>query len=121
MPKRLLIADDALIIREMIKEAASDDGWQVVGEAADGAAAAELYRQHRPDAVTLDLVMPDHDGLYALRQIREQDPDAKVIIVSALDQRHVLKEAFSLGASDFIVKPFERRALLETLDQAVAT
>jgi two-component system chemotaxis response regulator CheY len=121
MSKRLLIADDALIIREMIKDAATSDGWEIVADAADGETAAALYREHHPDAVTLDLVMPQHDGLYALRQIRRDHPEAKVIIVSALDQRHVLKEAFSLGASDFIVKPFERNALLETLDQAVAS
>jgi len=121
MSKRLLIADDALIIREMIQDAATSDGWEGVAEAADGETAAALYREHHPDAVTLDLVMPQHDGLYALRQIRQEHPDAKVIIVSALDQRHVLKEAFSLGAADFIVKPFERRALLETLDQTVAS
>ena len=117
--RRLLVVDDALIIREVIKDAAAAAGWKIVGEAADGAAAAALYAEHRPDAVTLDLVMPVHDGLHGLRAILAQDPQAKVVIVSALEQKAILKQTLTLGAADFIVKPFDKHALVDTLDQLV--
>ena len=116
MPGTLLITDDAMIIREMIKDAVQPAGWSVVGEAANGQQAIERYLDLRPDVVTLDLVMPEFDGLYALRGIRAADPEARILVLSALDQTRVLKEAFALGASDFICKPFEREALLQTLE-----
>jgi two-component system chemotaxis response regulator CheY len=116
MPGTLLITDDAMIIREMIKDAVTPAGWSVVGEAANGQQAIDRYLDLRPDVVTLDLVMPEFDGLYALRGIRAADPEARILVLSALDQTRVLKEAFQLGASDFICKPFEREALLQTLE-----
>ena len=117
MQKTLLITDDALIIRTMIRDAATAAGWEFVAEAANGQEAIDGYVRTRPAAVTLDLVMPEFDGLYALRNIIEFDPDARVLVVSALDQKKVLKEAFKLGAADFIVKPFDRRVLVDTLEQ----
>jgi two-component system, chemotaxis family, chemotaxis protein CheY len=120
MSHRLLVVDDAQIIREMIKETATGAGWEIAGEAANGQEAVDRYAELRPDAVTLDLVMPHFDGLHALRGIKRVDPDARVIIVSALEQRAVLKEAFQAGASDFLVKPFDREVLLDTLAQLVA-
>jgi two-component system, chemotaxis family, chemotaxis protein CheY len=114
--KKLLIADDSMLIRRIIQDAASVAGWQVVGEAANGQEAFNQYEQTHPDAVTLDMVMPDYDGLYALRKIRETDPDAKVLVVSALEQKEILREAFKMGASDFIVKPFDKKELVKTLD-----
>ncbi len=120
MQKTLLITDDALIIRTMIRDLATAAGWEVVAEAANGREAIEMYMETRPAAVTLDLVMPEYDGLHALRGIREFDSDARIVVVSALDQRSVLKEAFRLGASDFMVKPFDKRALIATLEQLVA-
>ena len=108
MSKTLLVADDALIIRQIIKDMATSAGWTVVGEAANGQEAIERYRQLRPDAVTLDLIMPEHDGLYALHGIMEFDPQAKVLLVSALEQRGVLKDAFKAGAADFVVKAFRQ-------------
>jgi len=120
MPKTLLVTDDALIIREIIKDAATGAGWQIVGEAADGQQAVERYRELHPTATTLDLVMPGFDGLHALRGIMAEDPEAKVLVVSALDQKSVLKEAFRLGAADFVVKPFDKQVLLDTLEQLVA-
>ena len=115
--KTLLIADDAPIIRLLIRDAAEAEGWHVVAEAANGREAAERYAEHRPDAVTLDLVMPEYDGLYALRAIRGQDPHAQVVVVSALNQKQVLTEAFRAGAADFLVKPFETERLVNTLRQ----
>ena len=120
MQKTLLITDDALIIRTMIRDAATVAGWEVVAEAANGQEAIDAYARTRPTAVTLDLVMPEYDGLHGLRGIRELDPEARVVVVSALEQRSVLKEAFRLGAADFILKPFKKDALITTLDQLVA-
>ena len=119
MPRTLLVIDDAVIIREIIKDVAKSAGWQIVGEATNGQEAAERYRELRPDACTLDLVMPEYDGLYALREIIKLDPNARVAIVSALDQKKVLMDAFQAGAADFVVKPFDRRDLIETLEQMV--
>jgi len=119
MARRLLITDDALIIREMIKDVAQAAGWTVVAQASNGQEAIDLYRQHRPDAVTLDLVMPQFDGLHALRGIMAADPNARIVVVSALEQTQVLKDAFKAGASDFLVKPFDRQVLAETLNKLV--
>jgi two-component system chemotaxis response regulator CheY len=115
--RTLLVADDALIIRQIIKDMAASAGWTIVGEASNGQEAIDRYRQLRPDAVTLDLVMPEHDGLYALRGIMEFDPDAKVLVVSALEQRGALKDAFKAGAADFVSKPFGKGDLQDTLDK----
>jgi len=117
--RKLLVTDDAIIIREMIKDFAVEAGWEIAGEAADGQEAIELYQQLRPDACTLDLVMPGYDGLHGLRGILDIDPEARVCVVSALDQRKVLKEAFQAGAADFVVKPFERQVLIDTLERLV--
>ena len=119
MSRTLLVTDDAMIIREMIKDAATSCGWEIAGEATNGQEAIELYQECRPDAMTLDMVMPEFDGLHALRGIMEQDPDANVLVVSALDQQQVLKDAIKLGASDFIVKPFDKDCLTGALDKLV--
>ena len=121
MSKTLLVADDARIIREKIKDAARSAGWEIVGEAGNGQDAVARYAEVRPTAVTLDLVMPEYDGLYALRGIMEIDPNAKVVIISALGQKTVLKDAFQLGAADFVVKPFDKQVLINTLEQFAVT
>jgi two-component system chemotaxis response regulator CheY len=120
MSRTLLVADDATIIREMIKDVATQAGWEVVGEATNGQEAIDRYAELQPDAMTLDLVMPEYDGLHALRGIMAAQPDAKVLVVSAINQSQVLKTAFRLGASDFVVKPFDRKVLVNTLDQLVS-
>ncbi|HIQ21894.1 MAG TPA: response regulator, partial [Planctomycetes bacterium] len=99
MIRTLLVADDARIIRQIIKDMARSAGWEIVGEASNGQEAIERYRELHPDAVTLDLVMPEHDGLHALHGIMEFDPQAKILVVSALEQRQVLKDAFKAGAA----------------------
>jgi len=119
MSRKLLITDDAAIIRAMIRDTAEAAGWTVVGEAKNGQEAIELYRELRPDVMTLDMVMPGFDGLHALRGVREFDSAARVIVVSALDQQEVLRNAFKQGAADFMIKPFDPAALIETLDKAV--
>ncbi len=116
MGRRLLVTDDSMMIRELIKELALEAGWQIVGEAANGDEAIELFKQYQPDVTTLDLVMPVHDGLHALRGIRAIDPQAKVLVISAISQTEVLREALSLGASDFIVKPFKKDQAQQALN-----
>jgi len=120
MAKTLLVVDDSLIIRKMIGDTAAEAGWRVVGEASNGQEAIDRYLELRPDLVTLDLIMPDTDGLHALRGIREKDPKAKVIVVSALEQKGVLQEAFHAGAADFLLKPIDRALLADTLRQRAA-
>ncbi len=117
MDKTLLVVDDAMIIREMIKDIAVTDEWTIVAEAVNGQQAVARYRELRPTAVTLDLVMPESDGLQALREICGEDPSARVLVVSAIDQREVLQQALDLGASDFIVKPFAQDRLRSALDK----
>jgi two-component system, chemotaxis family, chemotaxis protein CheY len=117
MPKTLLVTDDAAIVREKIKEAARAAGWEIVGEAKNGKEAVDKYAELRPMAMTIDLVMPEYDGIYALREIMTLDPNAKIVVVSALGQKNILKDAFRLGAADFIVKPFDKRTLTNTLEQ----
>jgi two-component system chemotaxis response regulator CheY len=119
MAHRLLITDDAEIMREIIKDAAIQAGWEIAGFAIDGQEAIAKYQELRPDAVTLDLVMPVYDGLHALRGILACDPNAVVLVVSALDQKNVLKEAFKTGATDFLVKPFDKSDLISALNTHV--
>ena len=111
MPKRVLIVDDALIMRMRIKEIALDAGWEIAGEAADGQEGLARYRELAPDLTTLDIVMPNLDVVSVLRQIKGQDPGAKVVMVSAVDQKSKLTECIRLGAIDFIVKPFDKARL----------
>ena len=114
--KRLRVVDDALIMRAMIKDIAQQAGWQIADEATNGRECLERYRELSPDLVTLDIVMPEMDGVEALRQLRQEDPPAMVVMVSAIDQKEKLSECIRLGARDFIVKPFDRdhlRSLLQ--------
>lgn len=104
---KLIIVDDSLIMRMKIKEIATESGWTVVAEAKDGKEAVSLYQQHRPNLVTLDMVMPEMDGLAALKEIRSLDPKAQIVMVSAIDQKEKLNNCIMSGAIDFIVKPFD--------------
>jgi two-component system chemotaxis response regulator CheY len=113
--KRLLVVDDALFMRKLIGGVALEAGWQVAGEASNGEEAVTLYQQLRPNLVTMDLVMPVMGGLEALRKIREHDPGAQIIVVTALDQKQALMDSIRDGALDFIVKPFERQRVLNLL------
>ena len=117
MGKRLLSVDDALIMRKRIKEIAQKAGWEVAGEAADGAEALQKHQELRPDLTTMDIVMPKMDGVAALRAVRAQDATAQVVMVSAVDQREKLAECVRLGAIDFIVKPFDSATLLKFFEK----
>ena len=114
MRKTLLVTDDALIIREMIKDAATEAGWEIAGEAVNGQDAIDKYQELKPDAVTLDMVMPDYDGIHALRGIIKADPQARVCVVSALDQTKQLKEACTIGRAHFLVTPCPTHHPLDT-------
>jgi len=109
---RLLIVDDATIMRMRISGVAREAGWEIVAEATNGAEGLARYREQRPDLVTLDIVMPELDGVEMLRQLRSEDPAARVVMVSAVDQRAKLRECIALGALDFVVKPFDKERLL---------
>ena len=115
MKARVLIADDASFMRQMIREIIEPDGFEVVGEATDGIEAAELYEQLRPDIVTMDIVMPKRSGIDAVKDIVERSPDACVVMCSALGQETLVMEALQAGARDFIVKPFRPDNVLDTL------
>ncbi|MGI9516697.1 MAG: response regulator [Pirellulaceae bacterium] len=114
---RVLIVDDALIMRQRIGNIARESGWEVVGEASDGEEAVNMYQQFQPDLVTLDIVMPNMDGVAALRRIMQQDSKARVVMVSAINQKEKLMECIDAGALDFIVKPFDKAGLRRFLDK----
>lgn len=111
MAKRVLIVDDAMIMRMRIKDIAKEAGWEIAGEASNGEEALVRYRELNPDLMTLDIVMPKMDGLSALRQLKQEHPAAQVVMVSAVDQKEKLTECIRLGVIDFIVKPFDKTRL----------
>jgi two-component system chemotaxis response regulator CheY len=115
MAHTVLIVDDSPMMRLMIRESLAADGWIVLGEACDGHEAVKLYRELHPDVVTMDIVMPGMTGIEALAKIRAEDPNANVVMVSALSQTRLISQAIRSGAADFIVKPFSEEDLQETV------
>ncbi len=120
MANRILIVDDAAFMRMMIKDILSKNGYEIVGEAADGAQAVQLYRDTQPDLVTMDITMPEMDGITALKEIKKIDPQAKVIMCSAMGQQAMVIDAIQAGAKDFIVKPFQADRVLEAISKALS-
>ena len=112
---RILVADDASFMRQMIREIVEGEGHQVVAEASDGIEAIEQFKKHHPDVVTMDIVMPRRSGIDAVKGIIEADPTACVVMCSALGQETLVQEALQAGARDFIVKPFKPDAVTATL------
>ncbi len=115
MSKRALVVDDSILMRRMICECLTDCGWEIVAEASNGEEAVRQYRDHQPDVVSMDIVMPGTDGMFALEHILEMDPSAQVVVVSALNQTKLISEAIRKGAQDFIAKPFLPEQLQQTL------
>jgi two-component system chemotaxis response regulator CheY len=115
MGLRILIVDDALFMRNMLKDIFHHAGHEVVGEAANGLEAIERYRELRPDLVTMDIVMPLKSGIEALQEITREAPGACVIMCSALGQDALVVEAIDAGARDFIMKPFQEERVLEVI------
>lgn len=120
MSKKILIVDDAAFMRMMIKNIVTKSGFEVVGEAENGAVALELYKTHSPDLVTMDITMPEMDGIEAVKAIREHDPNANIIMCSAMGQQAMVMEAIQAGAKDFIVKPFQQDRILQSIERVMS-
>jgi two-component system chemotaxis response regulator CheY len=120
MALRVMIVDDALFMRNMLKDICVRAGFEVVAEADNGEIAVELYREHRPGLVTMDIVMPRRSGIEALQDIMAADPRARVVMVSALGQDSLVLEAVESGARDFIVKPFKEEKVIDVIRRVTA-
>ncbi|NMA61328.1 MAG: response regulator [Firmicutes bacterium] len=115
MAKTVLITDDTAFMRMTLKNVIEKNGYTVVGEAGDGEEAIALYKELKPDMVTMDITMPKMDGITAIKEIMKIDPDAKIIVCSAMGQKPMVIEALSAGAKDFLVKPFDAERVVESL------
>ncbi|MCS7461885.1 response regulator [Paenibacillus doosanensis] len=119
MANRILIVDDAAFMRMMIRDILTKNGYEVVGEANDGAQAIEKFKEVRPDLITMDITMPEMDGIAALKEIKKIDPNAKVIMCSAMGQQAMVIDAIQAGAKDFIVKPFQADRVIEAIKKTL--
>ncbi len=119
MKARVLIADDASFMRQMIREIIEAEGHEVVGEASDGDEVVEEFKRLHPDVVTMDIVMPKCSGIDAVKGIMKENPSARVVMCSALGQETLVKEAMEAGARDFIVKPFKPDVVIATIDKVL--
>ena len=117
---RILVVDDAAFMRKMVTDALTKGGHEVIGEAGNGTEAVEQYQSLKPDLTTLDITMPEKDGLSALKDIMAMDPSAKVIMCSALGQESKVLESIKLGAKDFVVKPFQADRVLGAVEKALS-
>ncbi|RYG73863.1 response regulator [Lentibacillus lipolyticus] len=115
MAQNVLIVDDAAFMRMMIKDILTKNGFEIAGEAQDGNEAVEMYKELKPDLVTLDITMPEKDGLAALQEIKEIDESANIIMCSAMGQQSMVIDAIQAGAKDFIVKPFQSERVIEAV------
>ncbi|ABV62215.1 MULTISPECIES: response regulator [Bacillus] len=119
MATKVLIVDDAAFMRMMIKDILVKNGFDVVGEAENGAQAVEKYKETSPDLVTMDITMPEMDGITALKEIKQIDASAKIIMCSAMGQQSMVIDAIQAGAKDFIVKPFQADRVLEAINKTL--
>lgn len=117
---RILIVDDAKFMRMTLSNILSKANHEVVGEGENGRDAIELYRKLNPDLVTLDITMPEMSGLEAIREIKKEFPQAKVIMCSAMGQQKMVVESIEAGAKDFIVKPFDEGRVLEAINRVLS-
>lgn len=119
MAKNILVVDDAAFMRMMIKDILTKNGYNVVGEAENGAKALEKYNELKPDLVLMDITMPEVDGIQALKNIKAADSNAAIIMCSAMGQQAMVIESIQAGAKDFIVKPFQPDRVLEAVKKVV--
>jgi two-component system, chemotaxis family, chemotaxis protein CheY len=119
MAVNVMIVDDLAFIKIVLRDILEKSGFRVVGEASNGDEAIRVYLDKRPDVVLMDITMPGMDGLTALKKIREHDPNARIIICSALGQQRLIVQAIQLGAKDFIVKPFQPQRIISALKKAL--
>jgi two-component system chemotaxis response regulator CheY len=115
----VLVCDDAIFMRTMIADILTQAGFEVVGEAESGSQAVEKYHALKPDLVTMDIVMPDMGGIEAVREICKTDPEAKILMCSAMGQQALVVEAIQAGAKDFVVKPFQPSRVLEAVQRVL--
>ena len=120
MNHTVLVCDDAIFMRTMISDILSQAGFEVVGEAESGIQAVAKYRELKPDLVTMDIVMPDMGGIEAVREICKADPEARILMCSAMGQQALVVEAIQAGAKDFVVKPFQPSRVLEAVQRVLA-
>lgn len=116
---KILIVDDAAFMRMMLKDILLKNGYEVAGEAQNGIKAVELYKSEKPDVVTMDITMPEMDGIQAVKEIRAFDSSSKIIMCSAMGQQAMVMEAIKAGARDFVVKPFQPERVLESLKKVL--
>ena len=116
---KIMICDDAAFMRMMIKDILTKNGYEIAAEAENGAVAVEKYPETKPDLVLMDITMPDMDGIQALKKIKQSDPNASVVMCSAMGQQAMVIESIQSGARDFIVKPFQPDRVLEAVKKAV--
>jgi two-component system chemotaxis response regulator CheY len=119
MGKKVLIVDDAAFMRMMIRDILSKNGYEVVGEAENGARAIEKYKEFIPDLVIMDITMPEVDGIQAVKEVKKINADAKVIMCSAMGQQAMVIESIQAGARDFIVKPFQAERVIEAVKKVI--
>ena len=119
MAYTVMLVDDAAFMRMMLKDILSNNGYQVIGEAENGMVAVDKYSDLKPDITIMDITMPEMDGLQAVKEIRAKDPQAKIIMCSAMGQQTMVIEAIQSGAKDFVVKPFQPDRVLEAVGKAL--
>jgi two-component system, chemotaxis family, chemotaxis protein CheY len=119
MGRTVLICDDAIFMRRMLRDVLKGAGFEVVGEAQTGAEAVDRYRELKPDLVTMDIIMPDMGGIDAVRAIVQEHPEAKILMCSAMGQQALVIEAIQAGARDFVVKPFQPSRVLEAVQRVL--
>lgn len=117
MAKKVLIVDDAVFMRMKLRDILEKNGYEVVAEAQNGLEAIERYNETTPDLVTMDITMPEMDGVEALKKIKAEHPEAKVLMCSAMGQQGMVMDAIRAGAVDFIVKPFDSDRVIKALDK----
>jgi two-component system chemotaxis response regulator CheY len=117
MAAKVLIVDDAIFMRNMLRNIFAENGFEVAGEAANGLEAIQKFQELAPSVVTMDIVMPERNGIDALKEIIKLDPDAKVIMCSALGQESLIIEAIEAGAKDYIIKPFKASRVIEVVQK----
>jgi len=120
MGARILIVDDAAFMRMMIKDILTKNGYEIAGEAENGAVAVEKYQELSPDLTTMDITMPVKDGITAVKEIVKFDSQANIIMCSAMGQQAMVVDAIQAGAKDFIVKPFQPDRVLEAVRKALS-
>lgn len=119
MAKTILIVDDAAFMRMMIKDIVIRNGYEVIGEAQNGIEALEMYIKFKPDLVTMDITMPEKDGISAVKDIMAADSTAKIIMCSAMGQQALVMDAIKAGAKDFLVKPFKAERVLHAIEKVL--